>query len=171
MLQTSRLILRPHRVADFERYVPLWSADDMPPEIAPLPPLSGEEAWARLLRFVGHWSHFGSGLFLVEDRATGELIGEVGLAHFQRGVHADFDAALEGAWRVAASRRGQGLAVEAMQASLEWIDALRIERTVCMIHPGNAASLKVAAHLGYREFTRARYKAATVVLFERRAPR
>jgi RimJ/RimL family protein N-acetyltransferase len=100
------------------------------------------------------------------------LIGEVGYAHFQRGVHADFDTGLEGAWRVAASWRRQGIALEAMQTALEWVDrTVRAERTVCMIHPSNGPSLKVAARLGYREFTRTHYKGGTVALFERLVPR
>jgi RimJ/RimL family protein N-acetyltransferase len=172
MLRTSRLLLRPHLVTDLERYALLMGTDESQYDPGAMPPLTVEEAWARLLRFVGHWSHFGYGLFIVEDCLTGELIGEVGYAHFQRGVHPDFDTALEGAWRVAVSRRRQGIALEALQTALAWIDQrVHAERTVCMIHPTNGASLKVAARLGYREFTRTRYKNGTVALFERLAPR
>jgi RimJ/RimL family protein N-acetyltransferase len=171
MLQTSRLRLRPHRVADFEGYVPLWLPSEMQPGSGPVLALTREEAWARLLRFVGHWAHFEYGLFLVEDLSTGELLGEVGCAHFHRSMGADFDAALEGVWRVALSHRRKGIALEAMHTALGWLDqTVRIARTVCMIHPGNAASLQVAARLGYQEFSRAPYKDRTVILLERRAP-
>src|SRR5690242_6701784 len=112
MLQTARLCLRPHAVADYERYVALWDLSEMPAGNGPILALTAEEAWARLLRFIGHWQHFGYGLFIVEDVNTGELIGEVGCAHFRRGMDARFEAAPEGAWRILSSRRRQGFAVE-----------------------------------------------------------
>jgi RimJ/RimL family protein N-acetyltransferase len=140
----------------------------MPPGNGPVLALGVEEVWARLLRFVGHWTHFGYGLFIVEDSRTGELIGEVGCAHFRRGVAADFDVVPEAAWRVSASRRRQGIALEAMQGALEWFEqTLHVTRTVCMIHPSNVPSLQVAARLGYLEFKRALHKDRTVVLLER----
>jgi RimJ/RimL family protein N-acetyltransferase len=169
VLETARLRLRPHRVADFESYAALWPPSQASQDIDPLPPLTREEAWARLLRFVGHWTHFGYGLFLVEDARTGELIGEMGCAHFCRGVQASFDSALESGWRLVARRRRQGIAVEAMLAALAWVDStLRVERTVCMIDPGNLPSLQVAARLRYQEFAREPYKGNSVILLERR---
>lgn len=165
MLQTSRLRLRPHRVADFDRYVPLFHASEMPPGNGPVLSLTREECWARLLRFVGHWNHFGYGLFLVEDVHSGELIGEVGCAHWQRGVSERFDAALEAAWRISMSRRRKGIALEAMQTVLGWLEQTRqVERTVCMIHPSNAPSLQVAARLGYQQYARAPYQDRAVLL-------
>jgi len=168
VLATARLRLRPHEIGDFERYTALWHHSEMLPGNGPVLALTREESWARLLRFLGHWGHFGYGLFLVEDAHTGELIGEVGCAHFCRGVDARFDSVLEGAWRIAASRRRQGIALEAMQAALGWLEqTVHTERTVCMIHPSNGPSLHVAARLGYQEFLRAPYKERTVILFER----
>ena len=34
-------------------------------------PLSGEEVWARILRYAGHWSMLGYGYWLIEEKATG----------------------------------------------------------------------------------------------------
>lgn len=168
MLETSRLLLRPPRVADFERYLPLWHKSEMAAAPGPNLSLNPEEVWARLLRFVGHWAHFGYGLFLVEDFESHELIGEVGFAHFHRGMGARFDAVPEAAWRVLARRRKRGIAVEGMQAAISWFEqTVRPERTVCMIHPSNAASLTVAGRLGFHEFERAPYKERTVILLER----
>jgi len=167
MILTSRLRLRPHQVADFARYLPLWQQSETPSP-GPAMSLSAEEAWARLLRFVGHWSHFGYGLFIVEDLASGELVGEVGCAHYHRGVDERFETFPEAAWRVLASRRQQGIASEAMLAALAWFDHnVRPECTVCMVHASNGPSLKVAARLGYLEFARANYKGQLVVLLQR----
>lgn len=165
-IETSRLRLRAHRVADFESYLPLWQAE---PFDSPMPvALTPEEVWARLLRFVGHWAHFGFGLFVVEDRAMGELIAEVGLAHFNRGVSPRLDGVPEAAWRVIHSRRREGIAAEAMAAALAWFDAGgRIQRSVCMVHPSNTLSMRLALRLGYREFDQSSYRQQTVILMER----
>ena len=77
MIETSRLRLRPHQVADFNRYLPLWVSPEPPDTASPMV-LNPEEVWARLLRFLGHWTHFGYGLFLAEDRTSGEIVAEIG---------------------------------------------------------------------------------------------
>lgn len=167
MIDTPRLHLRPHRVLDFERYLPLWTQPEPPDTAAPMT-LSAEEAWARLLRWMGHWSHFGYGLFVVEDRASEAIVGEVGLGHFHRGIGPHFDAAPEAAWRVLATRRGEGIAFEAMQAALAWFDrTIRAPRTVCLIFRANTRSIRVADRLGYREFATGRYREQDGLLFER----
>jgi RimJ/RimL family protein N-acetyltransferase len=47
---------------------------------------------------------------------------------------------------------------------------LRAKRTVCLIDPGNAPSLALAAKLGFRRFADARYKGRDSVLLERFRP-
>jgi RimJ/RimL family protein N-acetyltransferase len=167
MIETDRLRLRPHRVEDFNRYLPLFNAPE--PSGTPLPvQLTPEDTWSRLLRFVGHWSHFGYGLLVVEDRASGEIVGEAGLAHFMRGIGASFDAAPEAAWRVLASRRGEGIAREAMTAALAWFDAeVGVARTVCLIHVANERSVRVAARLGYSPFGQCDFRGHRASVFER----
>jgi RimJ/RimL family protein N-acetyltransferase len=166
-VETDRLRLRPHQVADFNRYLPLWVSPE-PPDSQALLQLTPEEVWARLLRFVGHWSHFGYGLFVVEDAASGDIVGEVGLAHFMRGLGARFDEAPEAAWRVLAARRGAGIAREAMSGALAWFDrTIGSERTVCLIHQTNTRSISVAATLGYRPFGQCEFKGQQASLFER----
>lgn len=168
IVETPRLRLRRHRVEDLANYLPIWSKAEPgnPAGFA----LTEEEAWYRLLRFVGHWAHFGFGCFVVEDSANGRLIGEAGFAHFHRGLGPEFDDAPEAAWRVIPEYRGNGIASEAMSAAAHWLDAQgRGARTVCIIDPVNAASIKVAERIGFREFSRKDYKGAPVILFERRA--
>lgn len=62
---------------------------------------------------------------------------------------------------------GRGYATEAMRAVLAWSDATH-PRTVCIIDPGNTASLRVADKLDYREVVRADYHGGKVIVFERR---
>ncbi len=66
---------------------------------------------------------------------------------------------------------GQGLASEAVAAAHAWGDArFGAPRTVCMIDPNNAPSLRLAAKMGYAEYARTAYGERFVVLLERPAP-
>jgi RimJ/RimL family protein N-acetyltransferase len=164
MIETGNLKLRPPVAADFDGYFALYSTQE-DPRIAFMPPLNAEDAWARLLRSIGHWTHFGYGLFVIERRDSGELIGEAGFADFHRGHGPGFDRFPEAGWRIATTHRGQGFATEAMVAAARWLsNEFGPGQTVCMIHPNNAPSLAVAAHLGFREFERATYKGNTIIL-------
>ena len=69
----------------------------------------------------------------------------------------------------AAERDAAQRAREAARAALGWWDRTRPgAETVCMIHPENLASARVAARLGYREFARSAYKGEAVILLSRR---
>lgn len=167
VIETPRLRLRPHEVKDIGQYAPLWRDPPEPNNPAAFS-LDAEDAWYRLLRFVGHWSHFGYGLFVVEDRAKDRIIGEAGFAHFHRGIDPRFDDSPEGAWRILPDYRGQKIAQEAMLAAAEWFDRnAAAARTVCIIDPANAASIKVARRLGFAQFAQRIYKGGEVILFER----
>ena len=60
------------------------------------------------------------------------------------------------------------MTVALWEAALAWTDAYRLEpRTVCMISPENAPSVRLAERVGYRPYARADYKGSTVDLYER----
>lgn len=169
-LETDRLILRPHGQGDFADSLALWS-DAAVTRFIGGRPATREEAWTRLLRYVGHWAVLGYGYWAVRDRAGGRFVGEVGFADFQRAITPALEAPEIG-WVVAPWAQGRGLATEAVQAALAWGDAhlpglAGTARTVCIIDPDNAASLGVADKCGYREWARTTYKANRVILLER----
>lgn len=171
IIETSRLLLQPHKLDVLEGYTRLWSAQT--PEITGVPrfpPLGAEESWARLLRFIGHWEVFGFGPFVVTDTATSAIVGEVGFAYFHRGHGPAFDAAPEAMWKTDHRVQGRGLASEAMQAAIGWFDAHRLAtRTVCMIDPGHGASLRIAGRCGFQPFADAIYRGHPVQLLQRSA--
>ena len=168
-IETDRLILTAHCIADYDDYRAFWGVDDIC--VPGPPPLDGEESWQRLLRFIGHWASFGYGLFLIRDRATGRLVGEGGIGHFARGLGDHFDAAPEAGWKIDFHCWGRGYAREAMRAATDWFDsAYPHDRTVCMIDHDNAPSLRLAAHLGYRGYGEGRYCDEPILLFERIRP-
>ena len=166
-IETEHLVLRVLEHKDFEDYAAMM-ADAGSFRFSERGPMGRDEAWTRLLRHVGHWAVLGWGLFAVEDKATGRFVGEVGLGDFRRCLATPYDSAPEAGWTIAPEWQGRGYATEAMQAALAWIrQRLGAERTVCLIHADNAASLRVAAKLGFRTFAHCRYRGYDALLFER----
>lgn len=167
LLETPRLILRPHRLEDFEACCFLHR-DPEAVRLIYQQPLTREESWHRMLRYVGHWTLLDYGMLVVEERVTGRVVGEVGLADFHRGLGDDFDPWPECAWMIASDVNGRGYATEAVQAVLDWArQELAADRTVCIIDPDNTGSLRVAAKLGFRQFGRDHYKGKPILKLHR----
>lgn len=165
-LITERLTLTPVELADYEDLKALWSDPDFVRHIFPAP-LGPEEVWLRLLRDIGHWEALGHGNWSIRLRDTGEYVGGVGVLDFHREVQPPIDVPELG-WGVHPRFQGRGLAYEAVSAALAWCDdALNAPRTVCMISPGNAPSLALAARAGFRPYADTTYKGEAVTLLER----
>jgi RimJ/RimL family protein N-acetyltransferase len=166
-LSTERLTLRKHVAADFDESAALW-ADPAVTKYVGGKPSTREESWARLLRNVGHWPIVGYGYWAVREKATGRYVGELGFSRLERTMIPAFGDAPEAGWVLAPWAHGKGFATEAMLAAHVWLEARRgASRTVCMIAPENAPSIRVAEKCGYREYARATYKNEPAVLFER----
>ena len=168
--ETRRLILRRHAAIDYPAYFTM-SADPGMARFAGREPASSDEAWMRLLRQAGHWALFGYGFVALEEKATGCFVGEAGLAHFRRGLGSEFDGVPEAGWAIAPWAQGHGYATEAAAAALQWSEAkFGMRRTVCLIHSGNASSLRVAEKLGYTPMSSCTYRGYNAIQFERARP-
>ena len=169
MIETERLILRPHIEADYEPLCEIW-AD---PEVVRF--ISGvastrEQTWGRLMRAVGMRVLKGYGTFAVIDKRDGRLLGDVGHADYHRGLGERFDPYPEAGWVLGSHAHGKGYATEAVAAAHRWFDDNRPEtRSVCIISPDNVASLRVAEKVGYRPFGRMDYN-GEVIMLERMRP-
>jgi RimJ/RimL family protein N-acetyltransferase len=147
-LETERLILRPHRESDFADCLALWS-DPRTVRFIGGQVQDAQAVWFRMLRYAGLWALKGFGYWVFTDRATGAYVGEGGVADFRRGIPLLGDVPETG-WAMAPDAAGRGLAYEAMSAVLAWADGPRgLPVTRCIIAPDNAASLRLAAKLGY----------------------
>ena len=166
MITTEGLHLRPLRLDDLDALAAMFADPEVMRFIGG-GPRCREDVWSRLLRNHGHWALLGFGLWAAEERATGRLIGQLGFADFHRGLGETFDPYPEAAWLFAADAHGKGLAGEGMAAALAWLDAHRPGRSVCIITPDNAPSLRLAARLGYRASGEASYHDAPVVMLAR----
>lgn len=166
-LRTDRLRLRPHRRSDAERLAALWQ-DPVVVRHLGGQPIAPEDSWNRLLRYVGHWSVNGFGLWAIEELETGLFVGDAGLFEGRRGLGKRFDSAPEAGWVLAPEGHGRGYAQEAMRAALAWGESEHgWARTVCMIDPDNLPSFRTAEKLGFSMFDQQLYRGKELVFLER----
>jgi len=168
MIETERLILRQHRLDDYEAALAMYSNPKVVAHIGDGKPGAAQDVWHRILRCVGHWQLLGFGIFAIEEKASGRFVGETGLADFHRGLGEDFDPFPEAAWIMAVEAMGKGYASEAARAAHDWHDRNRgPRRTVCIVDADNLASIRVAEKLGYRPTGPRPFRGGEVLGFER----
>ena len=142
---TERLRLRPFRPADLDALHALWSDPEVGRWVGGTH-TDVRESEEELGEHLRHQADHGFAFWAVEDRATGEVVGEIGLQRFEgRGPEVEIG------WAVAASARGRGYATEAAAA---WIEAgferLHLDRIIAVVLPDNMASRRICEHLGMR---------------------
>jgi RimJ/RimL family protein N-acetyltransferase len=172
VIETERLRLRGHRPEDFADSAAMW-ADPTVIRYIGGKPLSEEDVWGRLLRYMGHWAWTGFGYWLMEEKATSKFVGEVGFSDWKREIEPSLRGVPEVGWVLATRVHGKGYATEAARAAIAWGDAnIRsaqpaLGRTVCIIHPEHAQSIRVATKCGFKEVQRTTYKGEPTILFAR----
>jgi RimJ/RimL family protein N-acetyltransferase len=166
-IETGRLELRGHRADDLRDCAGMWGDPDVTRFIGGKP-FSREEVWSKILRYAGHWTLLGFGYWVIADRVTGRFLGEAGFADFKRRIEPEFAGLPEIGWALASLAQGAGIATEAVHAIAAWGDQhFGNTTTVCLIHPDNTGSIRVAQKCGYREFRRTTYKEQPTILFQR----
>ena len=121
-------------------------------------PVSREDSWRKLMMAVGQWSLLGFGYWAVETKIDGKFVGQVGFGIFERDIVDAYAELPEMGWIFAPAVHGQGIALEASRAALDWLVANRGATPVwAIISPGNGASLKLAERLGFERQSDAAY--------------
>lgn len=167
VIESERTILRAHRMEDFEAYAAMW-ADPAVTRFIGGRARTREESWQRFLRQFGLWSLLGYGFWAVEDKVSGRFIGEAGFHDLKRDIVPSIEGTPEAGWAFLPSVHGKGIATEVVGAVVAWGDKrFGRTRTVCLIDPDNAASLKVAGKHGFGEVMRAVYGGHPVILLQR----
>jgi RimJ/RimL family protein N-acetyltransferase len=167
VLETARLILREHRKSDLSGYAALW-ADPVVVRYTTGVPQTEEEAWRRMMMARGHWELNGYGYWVLEQKASGLLVGEAGFAEFHRDMNPSLNGMPEIGWILGSFVHGQGYATEAVRAIHAWGDArFGHVRTCCIISPENDASIRVAEKTGYQEVAQTLYRDHPVIVFHR----
>ena len=147
-INTSRLTLRAMRSEDFRRFADIWATPEVVAHISGKP-RSKALSWDAFLRNAGHWQISGFGQWAIQPHGAQEMAGQVGFFFGSRGLGEDFDPFPEAGWVLAPEAQGIGLGLDAVQAAHDWFDRVIAGRTVCMITPENAGSLRIAEALGY----------------------
>jgi RimJ/RimL family protein N-acetyltransferase len=145
VIQTGRLILR------------RWCGGDVAPNTAMLadpgtarfitadgkPVTSELVGWRNAAIMSGHWVLHGVGMFVVEEKSSGQFVGRVG-PWFPPGW-----PGFEVGWGIASEFRGKGYAIEAARAAIDWcFSTFELDRIIHCIDHENTASQAVARRLG-----------------------
>ena len=166
-LETDRLILRKHNVEDFAALHAMWTEPVVYQHIIGRPS-TREESWSRLLRYIGHWATLGYGYWAVEEQTSGNFVGEMGFANYQRDINPSLDGRPELGWILKTSVHGMGYATEALNVIAAWGDAhFGGKETACMIAPENTASIRVAEKIGFVKKLQTTYKGELTLVFYR----
>ena len=109
--------------------------------------LAREKSEAQVGGFVRHWDERGSGLWAVEEKASGAIIGFVGLHYNEEWSEGEHKT--EVGWRLDRAWWNRDLATEGAPASLDYgFEVRELERFISFTVPKNAASLRAMEQCG-----------------------
>lgn len=142
-LTTERLRLRGFRESDFEAYAAIMADPEVARFLGAGSALSRDDAWRQMAMILGHWVLRGFGLWAVEEKTTGRLLGRIG-CHYPEGF-----PAFEIGYTLGRDAWGRGYAREGAAAALAYArDVLHRQEIVSVIRPDNVRSIRVAESLG-----------------------
>ena len=145
-LETERLLLRGWRDEDTAPWAELCADDEVMRSLGRAGGLALGDAWRDMAIMAGHWALKGYGHWVLELRATGELVGRAGLYY-----PPDWPA-LELGWTVARPHWGNGYAGEAARTAMGWArDELGTGHLISLIDDDNLRSQRVAEKLGMQQ--------------------
>jgi RimJ/RimL family protein N-acetyltransferase len=142
-LETERLILRMFREDDLDPYAAMCADPDVMRYLGDGKALTRSEAWRQMALILGHWRLRGFGLWAVEERTTGALLGRIGF--FQPEGWPGFELG----WMLRRASWGRGYATEgARRALAHAFTVMNRDHLISLIRPANRASVRVAERLG-----------------------
>lgn len=142
ILETERLRLRWLREDDFDEYAKMCRD----PEVMRF--LGGTltteiEVWRQMASIMGHWYFRGYGIWAVEEKSTGKMVGRIGC------LYPIGWPAFELGWTLSRESWGKGYATEGARRALAYaFNELDRDHVISLIVPDNVASIRVAERLG-----------------------
>ncbi|WP_309082745.1 GNAT family N-acetyltransferase [Chelativorans sp.] len=141
VLESERLVLRGWRKEDFPVHAAFFADAERMRYMGG--PKREWEAWTALAAMVGEWFLNGYGMFAVQLKETGTLVGRAGL------WHPPYIDEPELAWSLNAGFEGRGYATEAARRVQVWAARdLGLPPLMSFVHPENLPSQAVAKRLG-----------------------
>jgi ribosomal-protein-alanine N-acetyltransferase len=151
-LTTPRLLLRPFREEDADALYAVLSGEGVLRYFPPSPPPTREVAARMIDRALRHWEEHGFGLWAVESRTTGELMGRCGLQRLPETGETEADVIL------GVPFWGRGYASEAVAAAVRHgVETLALRQLVGIVHPDHGASRRVLEKAGFTRGERTSY--------------
>ena len=145
-LETPRLLLRLPELSDVEPFMGIfWDPEVVEKKQVTLTESPGDVDVARrqTAAFLDQWKLRGYGMWTVVEKATGEVIGCVGLQMWKGWP------GVELAWVIHRSRWNHGFATEAGLAALQWAwDSTKIDHVISLINADDLRSMRVATKIG-----------------------
>jgi RimJ/RimL family protein N-acetyltransferase len=142
-LETERLLMRWFREDDFDQYAKICSNAEVMRFLGDGRPMTDIEVWRQMAWFMGHWYFRGYGLWAVEEKSTGKLVGRI------RFINPVGWPGFELGWTLGRDSWGKGFATEGARRALEYAFAeMDRDHVISLIAPANVGSIKVAERLG-----------------------
>lgn len=146
MIETSRLILRPWTEADLPEFIRISNTATVMEHLGGV--AADEKFHAAFERSKASQREHGFCLWLMERRSDHALLGLCGL---KMGTAGPIDGEIEIGWRIGEDFWGQGYALEAATASLDWAwTGLACERIFAITVLANSRSWGLMERLGMR---------------------
>ena len=169
-LETERLVLREFRRDDLDALAATLGDIEVVRHLTG-EPINREDSLRRLFMAVGQWPLIGMGMWAVERKSDGKLVGHVGFFDMEREMVPSLLGLPEMGWIFDTSVHGQGIAREACETALDWLDAAHGPIEVpAIISVDNSASLKLAEKLGFVREADGIYKGEPIAVVRRPPP-
>ena len=140
-LTTERLLLREWRVEDFDTLAGFYADAETMRFLGGT--MERPDAWRAMAGMVGQWTLRGYGVWAVERKSDGALMGRVGV------IHPEGWPGVEVGWTLGRDFWGYGYASEAASAAISFAFATQpLDRIISCIDPDNTPSQAVARRVG-----------------------
>ncbi|MGE0355976.1 MAG: GNAT family N-acetyltransferase [Burkholderiales bacterium] len=143
--ETARLRLRLFGERDLDALAAMYADAETMRHIGEGRTLTRDETWRAIAGMLGHWALRGFGMWALELKSTGELVGRAGF------IDPEGWPGFELGWLLARPHWGKGYATEAARFALDHaVSSMGRRRVISLIRPGNERSSRVAEKLGMR---------------------
>ncbi|MDQ3930907.1 MAG: GNAT family N-acetyltransferase [Chloroflexota bacterium] len=144
-IETERLRLRIFRPDDVDRVAPYFADPEVMKWMSTGQPVPRERVELAISRFIERFRENGFGLFAVELKESGTVIGHCGI------IYLDNTPEVEIGYLLGQPYWGKGYATEAATAARDFgFNVVGLQRLVGIIRPGNVRSRRVLEKIGLR---------------------
>ena len=149
ILQTDRCKLREHTLEDYSAIVKIYDDESMTKYIQPL--FEPKEEKEYLKNYIDTiYKLFGYGLWLIIDKASGEVIGRAGVETRESCIE---DKQVELSYQVKKAFQNKGIATEVCLSIIDYtFNTIGKDSVIARVDEDNEASIKVINKLGFEPY-------------------